>query len=91
MPQRRKAPLEKTYLCAVKFWRSAPTVPTMASGVRHVVREQDYASKDIYGVEKTLERRGLLKVSGSAPKTVRLTSKGERQASCRSVKLTPSV
>jgi hypothetical protein len=86
---RKKFPLKRTYLCAVKFWRTGPLIPTMASGVRHVVRKQGHSSDNIYGMERALEREGLLQVSRSVPRTVALTPRGERRASCRTVRLAP--
>lgn len=86
---RKKAPLAQTYLCAVKFWRSARGVATLASGVRHVVRSQTFKSSDIYQIERELEREGLITISGKLYKSVGLTTKGERQAKCDSVKLSP--
>ena len=89
MPMRKKASLKQTYLCAVKFWRSAPSVPTLASGVRHVVRKQGFKSPDIYATERILQRTGLLQMSKGISKGVKLTPQGERQARCKSVKLAP--
>ena len=86
---RQKAPITQTYLCAVKFWRTAPNVDTLASGVRHVVRSQNFKSSDIYQTERKLEQKGLITVTGRLYKNVGLTAKGERQARCGSVKLSP--
>lgn len=87
---RRKATLRKTYLCAVKFWRAGHRdVRTLASGVRNVVRKQGYKSQDIYKEERRLQREGLIDMAGGFYKAVRLTPKGEKRATCKSVKLAP--
>lgn len=86
---RRKTNLARTYVCAVKFWRTAPQIPTLASGVRHVVRKQGFRSKDIYAQEKRLQRNRLIDMSEGINKTVRLTTLGERAARCGDVRLSP--
>jgi len=89
MPMRRRAPLRKTYLCAVKFWRTNPSIPTLASGVRHVVREQGYSSQKIYKAENEMHKDGLIRMSPGRTRTVALTPHGENLARCRRVKLAP--
>jgi len=86
---RKRAPLGKTYLCAVKFWRTNPNIPTLAGGVRHVVRSQGFDSQRIYKVENELHRAGLIRMSSGRTRTVKLTPRGENLARCRQVKLAP--
>jgi len=88
---RAKANLARTYLCAVKLWRTAASIPTLASGVRHVVRKQGFSSKDIYAQERKLQRHDIIKMSEGANKTVRLTRWGNLAVSgkCQNVRLSP--
>jgi len=86
---RQKSNLAKTYACAIKMWRVAPNIPTLASGVRHVVREQGFESKDIYAQERELERKRIIRMSQGLNKTVRLTPLGEQMVGCKSVRLSP--
>lgn len=85
---RRKASLPHSYACAIKLWRTSPGIPTLASGVRHVLRKQGFKSPDIYSAEKRMQKRGLLEMSGTISKTVKLTRRGER-IGCKTVRLSP--
>lgn len=96
--RRRRAPLKKTVLCAVKFWSGtgSPGHPlykkrtaTLRSGVRHVARKQGYSTSEIERAERELERDGLIIRRGKGTgATLKTTPKGSRQ-SCKSVKLAP--
>lgn len=104
MSERKHVGAERTILCAVRFWgggrydaSSGQTVwskgamphGTLLKGVKHVVREQGFATATINKALRKLERIGAVEIAGRAhAKTVRLTEKGGR-VSCSTVKLAP--
>jgi len=79
----------KTYLCAVRLWALSPTVPTLRSGVRHVVRKQGFAPREIDKAERALVTQGMVELGGQRTgKSVRLTPKAS-SISCSTTKLAP--
>lgn len=93
--KRRKASIEKTLLCATRFWGFGPMgphqdrIPTLRAGVRHVVRKQGFTSAEIARAERKLVREGKLVAKGKGTgASLVLTDKGDR-VSCRSVRLSP--
>lgn len=89
MAKRRKATLERTILCATRFWGVDESVPTLRQGVRHVVRKQGFSSPEIVRAERKLIREGKLRAAGKGTgATLALTPKGGR-VSCSTVRLSP--
>lgn len=93
--KRKKATIERTILCATRFWsfgpmaRTADRIPTLRQGVRHVVRKQGFTSDQITRAERKLVREGKLVAKGSGSgATLVLTDKGDR-VGCSTVRLSP--
>ena len=86
---RERVGIERTILCATRFWGLGPTTPTLLKGVRNVVRKQGFSGPEVSKALTKLERGGFVKVAGrhSAP-TIVLTPKGNK-VSCGTVKLAP--
>ena len=86
--------VERTLLCATRFWsmtktRGTATVPTLLSGVRHVVRKQGFTPAAIDKALKKLEAKGLVVTGGArTAKTIALTAQGGR-VGCATVRLSP--
>ncbi len=94
---RQKVGIERTFLCATRFWAHGPpgrtryqgTVPTLLKGVRNVVRKQGYTGPQVEKAVRKLARQGFIELGGKhSGKTVRLTDKGGR-VGCGTVKLAP--
>lgn len=94
MSARYHTGVERTLLCATRFWsmtktRNTATVPTLLQGVKHVVRKQGFSAAAINGAIKKLEAKGLITTGGvRSGKTIALTSQGGR-VGCATVRLSP--
>lgn len=101
MGKRVKASVKKTLLCATRFWgiehsltgkwkqEGKSTLPTLRSGVRHVVRKQGFSSAEIEKAERQLVSEGLLVRGGqNQGASLALTAKASK-VSCSTMKLAP--
>jgi hypothetical protein len=91
---RSRADVKTTLLCATRFWSLGwrehdNRIPTLRSGMRHVVRKQGFSPSEIDRAERELIRDGKLEASGQRKgKSLRLTNEGNR-VSCAAVELSP--
>lgn len=91
---RKKASIERTILCATRFWSMGwrtrdNKIGTLRGGVRHVVRKQGFTTAAIVKAERALVKAGKIELKGKGSgATIRLTDRGNR-VSCARVKLAP--
>lgn len=90
---REKVGIERTVLCATRFWSMTrsrgATTPTLLKGVRSVVRKQGFSGPEVSKALTKLERAGFIKTGGAhSAKTIALTPKGGK-VGCATVKLAP--
>jgi len=97
MAERKRVGVERTILCATRFWSHVPGIDyakgatrgTLSRSVRNVVRKQGYSGPAVERGMRKLEKGGFIATGGKGVgKTIALTEKGGRVA-CGTVKLAP--